>query len=315
MGRIIVVGDRFQSIYGFRGADITAIPSLQEMLTSRKNGIRLLPLSVCRRSPKSHIRLAQAIVPDIQWCIKERDGIEAPEGEIYQVSENVAVDRMIEGDMGIGRVNKVLVPVAYALIKQKKKVIIRGRDIGTGLISLIKKMKANSIDDLLAKLQKWYDREVAKLLAKEHAASTEDLVKGKNKWQAIEDKVECIDALCDGVETLDELISNIEKIFADFAEDGKPKNAIVLGTVHRTKGLEAYNVTILDPENFPHAMAKKSWEREQERNLAYVGATRARFQLSNDGSVLQPGRLTFIGKCPSIYKATWLAGCNRYPVE
>ena len=116
-----------------------------------------------------------------------------------------------------------------------------------------------------------------------------------------DDKVGCIEALCDGVETLDELVSNIEKIFSDFTDDGKPKHAVVLGTVHRTKGLEAHNITMLDPEHFPHSMAKKPWERVQEKNLAYVGATRAKFLLSKDGSVVEPGRLTFVGSCPSIY--------------
>lgn len=313
MGRIIVVGDRFQSIYGFRGADITAIPSLVEMMSGRSNGCKEFPLSVCRRSPKSHIRLAQALVPDIQWMTKENSGIEAPEGEIYQVSSNVALDMMKEGDMGIGRVNKVLIPVAYQLIRMRKKVVIRGRDIGTGLISLIKKMRAKSVEDLLAKLNKWFEKEIAKLCAKEGVVDVSLLQKGATKYQALEDKVCCIEALCDGIDTLDELIVTIEKLFADFDDSGKPKQAIVLGTVHRTKGLEAYNITIVDPENFPHALAKKTWERTQERNLCYVAVTRSKFSLAKDGSVIEPGRLIFIGSCPSIFKASWLVGANKYP--
>ncbi len=313
MGRIIVVGDRHQSIYGFRGADITAIPSLVEMMQGRTNGCREFPLSVCRRSPRSHIRLAQAIVPDIQWMTEENSGIEAPEGEIYQVSVNIALDAMREGDMGIGRTNKVLIPAAYQLIRMRKKVIIRGRDIGTGLISLIKKMRAKSIEDLLRKLQLWFEKETKKLCAKEGVDDPSKLQKGATKYQSLEDKVCCIDALCEGIDTLDELIVTIEKLFADFDDSGKPKQAIVLGTVHRTKGLEAHNITVLDPENFPHSLAKKSWERVQERNLAYVAATRAKFSLAKDGSVIEPGRLTFVGGCPAIYKAQWLHGMNKYP--
>jgi len=313
MGRIIVVGDRHQSIYGFRGADITAIPSLVEMMQGRPNGCREFPLSVCRRSPRSHIRLAQAIVPDIQWMTVANSGIEAPEGEIYQVSMNIALDMMKEGDMGIGRTNKVLIPPAYQLIRMRKKVVIRGRDIGTGLISLIKKMKATSIENLLYKMGKWFEKEVRKLCAKEGVDDPSLLQKGATKYQSLEDKVSCIEALCDGIDTLDELIVTIEKLFADFDDSGKPKQAIVLGTVHRTKGLESHNVTVIDPENFPHSLARKSWEKVQERNLAYVAATRAKFSLGKDGSVIEPGRLIFIGACPSIYKAQWLMGLNKYP--
>jgi hypothetical protein len=315
MGRVVVVGDRFQSVYSFRGADIQAIPSLQEMLEQRPNGCKTFPLSVCRRCPRSHIRLAQAIVPDIQYCTIANSGIEAPEGEIYQVSENVALDAMKEGDMGISRVNKVLIPAAYQLIRQKKKVIIRGRDIGTGLIALIKKMKATSTLNLIAKLSDWFDREVAKLCAKEGVNDPSLLIKNANNYQSLEDKVCCIEALCDGIDTIDELICTIEKLFGDFNDDGKPKQAVVLGTVHRTKGLEAHNITVLDPEHFPHSLAKKDFERQQERNLAYIACTRAVYKLTKDGSVVEPGRLTFIGGCPSIYKAQWLAGLRVYPAN
>lgn len=313
MGRIIIVGDVNQSIYGFRGADITAIPSMTEMLGARKNKVKTFPLTVCRRCPKSHIRLAQAIVPDIQHMTVENCGTEAPEGEIFQLSDDVAMERMVEGDMGIARTNKVLIPAAYALIKQKKKVIIRGRDIGKGITALIKKMRCKTVVELLKKLNDWYNKELEKLMAKEGVDSPDKLGKGANKLQAIEDKVGCIEALCDGVETIDELLSNIDKIFGDFDDNGKPKNAVILGTVHRTKGLEAFNITMLDPENFPHSMARKPWERQQERNLAYVGVTRAKFQLSKDGSVVQPGRLTFVGSVPSIYRAGWLMGMAQYP--
>jgi hypothetical protein len=245
----------------------------------------------------------------------ENSGTDAPEGEIYQVSANVAVDMMQEGDMGIGRVNKVLIPIAYQLIRMRKKVVIRGRDIGEGLISLIKKMKAKSIEDLLAKLGKWFDRETRKLCAKENVVDASLLQKGMTKYQSLEDKVCCIEALCDGIETLDELISTVQKLFADFDDSGKPKQAIVLGTVHRTKGLEAHNITILDPENFPHSMARQPYEKIQERNLIYIACTRAKFSLAKDGSVIEPGRLIFVGVCPSVLKASWLHGLNKYPKD
>jgi hypothetical protein len=328
MGRIVVVGDRFQAIYGFRGADITALDNLQAMLQKRPNGCKVFPLSVCRRSPKSHIRLAQALVSDIQWCVKDRDGVDAPEGEIYQLALQQAVEMVKPGDLGQGRVNRVLVPFAYACIKAKKKVIIRGKDIGTGLIALIKKLKPASVEDLLFKIEQYETTELQRLLIAEglaHESDTPPAIhsqtiaslsrKNQNKIENLLDKTGCITALCDGVEDLATLVKNIEEIFSDFDDDGKPKDAIVLGTVHRTKGLEAYNVFVLDPENFPHQMATKGWEVQQERNLAYVAVTRAKFKLDKDGNVIEPGRLIFVGSCPAIFKAEWLMGHMVYPPQ
>lgn len=321
MGRIIVVGDRNQSIYGFRGADITAMPNLQKMLESRPNGCKVFPLSVCRRSPKSHIRLAKVLVPDIKWCEKDRDGIDAPEGEIYQLNIDAAVEMMKEGDMGLSRVNRVLVPIAYRCIKMKKKVIIRGKDIGSGLISLIKKLAPTSVEDLMFKVENYEKKELKKLLVSEDLMCEEEEDydirrlnrKNQQKFESILDKTGCIVALCDGVDSITALIKNINDIFAEFDDEGKPKDAIVLGTVHRTKGLEAHNVFMIDPDNFPHSMATKDWERQQERNLAYVGVTRAKFKLDQNGNVVEPGRLIFIGNCPMIFRADWLNGLAVYP--
>jgi superfamily I DNA/RNA helicase len=236
---------------------------------------------------------------------------------------------MKEGDMGLSRVNRVLIPVAYRLIKMKKKVMIRGKDIGAGLIALIKKLAPVSIEDLLFKVEKYEATEFKKLLVAEKLAHEDDGIdhaihsdtiarlskKNQQKLENILDKTGCITALADGVDSIAVLVKNITDIFADFDDDGKPKDAIVLGTVHRTKGLEAHNVYMIDPENFPHSMATKTWEMQQERNLAYVGVTRAKFVVDKDGNVIEPGRLIFIGACPTIFRAEWLIGHAVYPAK
>src|SRR5262249_16613860 len=65
-GRIIPFGDRFQSCYGFRGADPDSIQSFYESLRDSPRGCLILPLTVTQRCPKSHVRLAQGIVPDLE---------------------------------------------------------------------------------------------------------------------------------------------------------------------------------------------------------------------------------------------------------
>jgi superfamily I DNA/RNA helicase len=67
-GRIVPFGDRFQSVYGFRGADPKAMHEFYEMLKATPRGCSILPLTVTRRSPKSHVRLARALCPTWKLC-------------------------------------------------------------------------------------------------------------------------------------------------------------------------------------------------------------------------------------------------------
>ena len=71
----------------------------------------------------------------------------------------------------------------------------------------------------------------------------------------------------------------VEQLFADFETDGRPKQAVVLGTIHKTKGLEAVRVWILRADLLPHPMARKEEDRTQERNCAYIVVTRAKEEL------------------------------------
>lgn len=271
-GRIIILGDVAQAIYGFRGADVTAIPRMEDALRETPRGVSVFPLTVTRRCPKSHVALAQGIVPEIRALDDAADGI------VTTQSQDDAVRSMRPGDLVICRTNGPLVPVCYALIRAGKKAIISGRDIGSNLRQLVDKLKAGeSIPNLLQKLDEYRTKEVTKLARLKE--------RGAAKVQALSDRCECVEALCDGVNSVSALKAKIDRIFADFDDAGKPKDAVILGSVHRTKGLEAHVVYVLAPELIPHPMAKQPWEQEQERNLAYVAVTRAKFDESHPGTV------------------------------
>jgi len=60
-GRVIFVGDKNQSIYGFRGADTHAIDTVMK----RFNALPL-PLHVCWRCPVEVINSARLLVPRIR---------------------------------------------------------------------------------------------------------------------------------------------------------------------------------------------------------------------------------------------------------
>lgn len=252
-GRMIAVGDRHQSIYGFRGADVEAIPNLITALNAQ-----ILPLSICYRCPKSHVKLAQAIVPQIQFA---EDAIE---GLVSDMTYLKALPTMKDGDLVICRINAALVSCAYALIKRGIKATIRGRDIGKGLIDLIDKLGANSIPDLIRKLDAYRAIEQARLEAKGNRESA---------IQAMNDKCDTLVELTEGMPDLGALQARISTIF-----DDKTRTGVILSTVHRAKGDEAETVYILKPELMPLKVTQE-WEQQQEENIQYVAYTRSKQNL------------------------------------
>lgn len=253
-GRIVAVGDRHQSLYGFRGADVNAIPNLIESLEAD-----VLPLSITYRNPKLVVELVNQKFPEIP--LQAADW--AKDGVIRYIHASEALIEYKAGDMVLCRCNAPLVEPAFALIRRGVKAIIRGRDIGSNLLSLVRKMRVNSLQDLITKLTEYKVKEMAKLQAAEK----------NNQAQSLEDKVDTIIALSDGIDTIVELEDRIETIFSD------DQAGVVFSSVHRAKGLEAEKVYLLHPELMPHKSAKKDWEVQQERNIEYVALTRTLSEL------------------------------------
>ena len=229
--------------------------------------------------------LAQAIVPQIQALDN------APEGEVISMERGKAIAAMAPGDLAICRVNAQLIPAAYDLIARGVKPVIKGRDLGAGLIALVEKLekRAFNLSALSITLSEYRAKEEAKLLALGE--------KAEGRISSLRDKCDCLTEFISHSSSIPELKSKIAGMFSDFDADGAPKQAVILGTVHRTKGLEANRVFILAPELLPHPMAKRPWEQAQELNLVYVAVTRAAFDIKNN----KPGTLIFCGAIPPVF--------------
>jgi superfamily I DNA/RNA helicase len=276
--RVCAVGDSRQAIYGFRGADSRGFDRLREKLG---NKVVTLPLTLTRRCPKSHVALAQRIVPQIRALD------DAPEGLISYMPTEAAVDSMRVGDLVVCRVNAPLLSTAYQLLKRGAKAVVRGRDLGAGIEKLLEmaQKSAEGSEDLAVVLAN------ASTITASFVDKFNNLPNGRGEMRAMaaQDKFDCLAELAAQCGTLRELRGLLSKLFAEFDDDGKPINAVVFGTVHRTKGLEGNRVFVLKPELIPHPMAKRKADHEQERNLGYVAVTRAKFE---DG---KPGELVFVG--------------------
>ena len=263
--RLVLVGDDRQAIYGFTGADAESMKHMEsrlqdDIVCNGPYGVKVMPLTVSRRCPKSHVELAKDIVPDF----KAMD--DAKEGAIDTIAHDVLFDQVQKGDLIICRMNAPLMGVALRLLQEGLPVNIQGRDFQRGLISMIKKIagKKTTVEELHLKVEQYLDRETARLLAQNRPTETQ--------VELLKDQVSCIQYLCEGQTTVDDVIDRIKSLFVDVETVG---DVVLLSSVHRAKGLEAETVFILEPSKMPHPMAKMDWEKHQEMNIKYVAITRS----------------------------------------
>jgi len=251
-GRLIAVGDPRQAIYGFRGADASAMKNLQEAF----NCITL-PLTISYRCAQAIVKQAQTIVSHIEASPT------AIMGEV--LSATVEKTEFRNTDAIICRNTAPVVELAYQLIGKGIGCKVLGREIGQALNTLIKQMGASDLDTMIAKLDEFRARETAKFMAKGQ----------EQRAEAVNDKVDCIHAIVNNLtetaRSLTGLYGAIDRMFSDDAGSER----LTLCTAHKSKGLEWKRVFVYRPELMPSKYARQAWQQEQESNLQYVAWTRA----------------------------------------
>jgi len=251
-GRCIIVGDKNQAIYGFRGADSNSISLFKERLMKGDREISEFPLSISWRCPKSVVKEANRYVAEFT----------APD---FAKEGNVIVNAGFNpqrNDMVLCRYNAPLVGAFYDLISQGKSAYILGRDMTKGLITAVQKVSKNNNMGT----DEFWD-----LFMQDFTYNHQRLMNDnkKNQALALEDKRECISIFVSKATTVGGIIEEIKRVF-----DGNDKGEIMLSTVHKAKGLEADNVYILATERMPHPLGG-----QEENNIAYVAITRAKNNL------------------------------------
>jgi hypothetical protein len=299
--RLVLVGDDRQAIFGFAGADSESMPRMSQELGKTKQGCVELALTVTRRCGKAIVKEANKVVPEFEAHPDNPEGLvrrlrfNGDEEWGWTSTRSGAIgppfrvnwrEQVSPGDFVLCRTNAPLVSECLRFLIQNRRARIQGRDIGTGLITLVRSMEANSIPDLLAKLQAWGHGEVAKERAKRNPSET--------RITSILDKVTCIHHLATaGTDpnltstdvvgavapyTIPWLITRIEALFQD---DNTGRGYIILSSIHKAKGLEADRVWFIQPKGgkCPHPNAESEWEQEGELNLWYVAVSRAKLEL------------------------------------
>jgi hypothetical protein len=301
--RLVLCGDPYQAIYGFTGAGLHVIQDMTARLAGTAEGVEELPLTVTRRCGKAVVAEARKLVPDFEAHESNPEGVvrtatfprERVTGGVTPDAAGLGyVAELRDADMLLCRCNAPLVSQCFLLLKLGRKANIVGRDVGQGLVSVVTKLKASTVAEVIEKVEAWHDAEARKELARK--------CPNEGKLITLEDRRDCVlaftaDLLPD--DPVQKVIDKIESVFADkrcpLCRRGYPGNVKVcdqphcngaalefppgvrLSSVHKAKGLEADRVFILLPAKagMPHPMAKSAWEQEQEKNLLYVARTRA----------------------------------------
>lgn len=247
-GRIAIVGDKHQAIYGFRGADTGGMDRLRKEL-----GATSLPLYKSYRCATRIIERAQTLVPHIHAV----DG--APEGEVTEDSLRSLFEEAGPGDFVLSRLNAPLVAITFKFLRDGKRARMRGRNIGENIQKIIRKLAPTSLRDLNDKVERWGNKLITSL------AQYGQL----DQIAAVRDQQEMIIAFAAEVDSLSQLDDKLNYLFTDVAEE----DTIICSTVHKAKGLETDRVWLYAPSFY------RKGRTQEEDNIAYVAITRAKTRL------------------------------------
>lgn len=283
-GKLLVVGDPKQAIYAFRGA----LTESMGLISRLKPEWKRLPLATTFRCPKAIVARQQDHAPGFKAFSANPEGffqtLEFDEAEVQMGKEGwnaktlfAMAEQVPKASPQIAilcRNNGPLFKAAFKLLRGGTGVVMLGREIGKGLISLSKKLlpyDGTPAAEAATKIVEWREHECEMARANDKP----------EKENGIRDRAECLLAVLDGTEcrTVGDMRALLEKLF------DRQSAQITLSSIHKSKGLEWDVVVHLDPWRVPSKWAKAaakagdSSQLEQEWNLKYVAETRTKYLL------------------------------------
>lgn len=256
--RIIAVGDPKQAIYAFRGATHGSMDALRSI---REEWIDLT-LSTTFRCPKKIVERQQRHAPGFTAAAG------ASEGKVTLIPKDQPWHLPPGPVTVLCRNNAPLLSLGFRLIRQNVGVIMLGRDLGRGLISLSRKILPDDgtpRDECIRRIRDYENREAGIAEANNRLDKADAIVDRTQSLLAVLEDETCASA---GVLRL-----RLTSLFSATA------CRVVLSTGHRAKGLEWPTVIHLDPFRIPARFARSEAALLQENNLRYVIETRAKNHL------------------------------------
>jgi DNA helicase II / ATP-dependent DNA helicase PcrA len=209
-GRLISVGDPWQSIYAFRGADVKSMSRI-----STKFQCQSSTLSLCFRCPKPIVEAARFRAPELRW-IKE-------EGT-YEILKDLTITAVSENATFLCRNNAPLYQLAMRFLQAGRGVSVAGSEIGPKIIRIMQKLGPTelSMAQTVSAIEDWRN----------------DRARAESK--ATQDIAECMKVFAGFGRTLGLAIAHAERLFRE-------QGSIYFSTGHKAKGMEWDTVYHLDP--------------------------------------------------------------------
>jgi ATP-dependent DNA helicase UvrD/PcrA len=208
--RVISVGDRFQSIYGFRGAKPNAMSqfALEYNATSAD-------LSVSFRCPQAIVEHARWRAPHFKWL--------NPGGKVERL-ESLTPEQIPDSSAIICRNNAPLFKLALLLLSSGRSVRVAGSDVGPKVVGTMRRLGPDGMprSSVLSAIADW---------------RAEKLGKGSRSANDIADAMK---VFAHQGENLGQAVAVAEHVM-------KQTGTLTLTTGHKAKGLEWPVVFHLDP--------------------------------------------------------------------
>ena len=263
--RFLFVGDVFQAIYSFAGADCHSVENIQRQFQTEN-----LELNICYRCAKNIIKVAQQWVPTIEAAPNAIDG------EVH-IIDNSEIAKLVQPkDMVIARKNKDLAEIFLSIVLEGKPVYIKDKEMIETTIKSIRGLGCSTVKGLMTKLDELHDK------FKQEMRNPETQKQGSainNGTMDIYDMIKEI--LVFFIEKKKHSLSTPVEVFIDFIDElfvtEQNDNAVIVSSIHQVKGLEAKRVFIINYNLMPYTSKYMTADdKQQERNLVYIAITRAK---------------------------------------
>lgn len=269
-GRLLAVGDPYQAIYGFAGADCNSFQRVTKAFNCT-----VLGLTDCFRCPQDVIRLTQSLRNDIK-------GFKEYPGKIYNIPNREVLINIKEGDLVICRSRLPLRALALKLINKDFKVKIHPDELQEFMGDYKKNFTTQELrkvlnEDIIEQFFEYAKERNKKRITRENQ-NVDSIIRKILIKEEVDTMVSTLDFLKKKyfdwhLNTLENILKRLKLMLSNPSDD-----AIRISTIHRAKGLENDRVFILEYDKLPPAR-ELEWENIQERNLHYVAITRPKEEL------------------------------------